>query len=124
MDDDRFITSGYKIYDKYNGKEYLVESVDADDLVKLMNNLDLKGRERSKALSKLQRKWNRLSLLEDYLDAEIEKVNKSIESIRENQQLPLNDVFRNPMNNEYLAEERERKYTLKEVKDFIRDKII
>lgn len=57
----RFVTNGYKIYDNYtNGREWLVNNVDAMEIVKVMNNLDMKARERSKALSKLQRKYDEL----------------------------------------------------------------
>ena len=52
----RFTTNGYKIYDTYHdGVEWLVNNVEARDIVEVMNNLDIKSRERSKALSKLQK---------------------------------------------------------------------
>lgn len=57
---ERYITSGYKIYDTYTGREYLLNNVDAKELTKHMNNLDTKARERSKALSKLQLENNKL----------------------------------------------------------------
>ena len=55
MTEKRFITGGYKIYDTYKDDEYLVNNVDAQRIVDTMNNIDTKARERSKALSKLQK---------------------------------------------------------------------
>lgn len=51
----RFSTNGYYIYDNYKNNKWLVNEVEADEIVEVMNNLDTKARERSKALSKLQK---------------------------------------------------------------------
>ena len=52
----RFTTNGYKIYDTFHdGEHWLVNTVEAEEIVGVMNNLDNKARERSKALSKLQK---------------------------------------------------------------------
>ena len=57
----RFTTSGYKIYDTFHdGVHWLVNEVEAEEIVEVMNNLDLKARERSKALSKLQKENEQL----------------------------------------------------------------
>ena len=57
----RFTTSGYKIYDTFHdGMHWLVNKVEAEEIVEVMNNLDLKARERSKALSKLQKENEQL----------------------------------------------------------------
>lgn len=60
MTEKRFITGGYKIYDTYKDDEYLVNNVDAQRIVDTMNNIDTKARERSKALSKLQKENEQL----------------------------------------------------------------
>lgn len=57
----RFTTNGYKIYDTFHdGRHWLVNTVEAEEIVGVMNNLDSKARERSKALSKLQKENYRL----------------------------------------------------------------
>ena len=57
----RFTTNGYKIYDTFHdGMHWLVNEVEAEEIVAIMNNLDIKARERSKALSKLQKKNEQL----------------------------------------------------------------
>lgn len=61
MTEKRFTTSGYKIYDTFHdGVHWLVNEVEAEEIVEVMNNLDLKARERSKALSKLQKENEQL----------------------------------------------------------------
>ena len=57
----RFTTNGYKIYDTFHdGMHWLVNEVEAEEIVEIMNNLDIKARERSKALSKLQKENEQL----------------------------------------------------------------
>ena len=57
----RFTTNGYKIYDTFHdGTHWLVNQVEANEIVDKMNNLDSKARERSKALSKLQKENEQL----------------------------------------------------------------
>ena len=57
----RFTTNGYKIYDTFHdGTHWLLNQVEADEIVDKMNNLDSKARERSKALSKLQKENEQL----------------------------------------------------------------
>lgn len=60
MTENRFTTNGYKIYDTYTENEYLL--TESDDITDLMNNLDIKARERTKALSKLQKKYDKLEI--------------------------------------------------------------
>ena len=60
MRNKRFSTNCYKIYDLYSDDEWLFNLVDAHEIVKIMNNLDEKARERSKALSKLQKENEQL----------------------------------------------------------------
>ena len=56
MSEKRFTTNGYYINDTYHdGRKWLVNEVEAEEIVDVMNNLDMKSRERSKALSKLQK---------------------------------------------------------------------
>ena len=61
----RFTTNGYYIYDHFKGNEWLVNEVEAEEIVEIMNNLDMKTRERSKALSKLQKENEQLKQLLD-----------------------------------------------------------
>lgn len=56
----RFTTNGYYIYDHFKENEWLVNEVEVEYIVSLMNNLDTKARERSKALSKLQKENEQL----------------------------------------------------------------
>ena len=57
----RFTTNGYKIYDTFHdGVHWLVNEVEAEEIVTIMNNLDTKARERGKYLSKLQKENERL----------------------------------------------------------------
>ena len=59
MSEKRFNTNGYYINDTfYDGRKWLVNEVEAKEIVDEMNNLDTKARERSKALSKLQNKYD------------------------------------------------------------------
>lgn len=56
MSEKRFSTNGYYINDTFSdGRRWLVNEVEAKEIVGVMNNLDMKVRERSKALSKLQK---------------------------------------------------------------------
>ena len=53
---ERFSTNGHYIYDNFHdGEKWLVNEVDVKEIVNVMNNLDTKARERSKALSRLQK---------------------------------------------------------------------
>lgn len=62
MTEKRFSTNGYYIYDHFHdGEKWLVNEVEANEIVDIMNNLDCKARERSKALSKLQKENNELT---------------------------------------------------------------
>ena len=57
----RFTTNGYKIYDNFHdGMCWLVNEVEAEEIVTIMNNLDTKARERGKHLSKLQKENEQL----------------------------------------------------------------
>ena len=71
----RFTTNGYKIYDTFHdGVHWLVNQVEANEIVDKMNNLDSKARERSKALSKLQKENEQLKQQLKLKEAE-EKIN-------------------------------------------------
>ena len=64
MTEKRFSTNGYYIYDHFHdGEKWLVNEVEANEIVDIMNNLDCKARERSKALSKLQKENNEIKQL-------------------------------------------------------------
>lgn len=59
----RFTTNGYYIYDHFKEDKWLVNEVEAEEIVTVMNNLDTKARERSKALGKLQKENEHLKKL-------------------------------------------------------------
>ena len=60
MTEKRFTTNGYYIYDHFKEDKWLVNEVEAQLIVDKMNNLDIKARENSKALSTLQKKLDAL----------------------------------------------------------------
>ena len=68
-EDKRFISDngGYGVYDKYTGERYT--RYELTSIVNIMNNLDTKARERSKALSTLQKKYDYLNKIIDALEA-------------------------------------------------------
>lgn len=80
MTEKRFTTNGYKIYDTFHdGIHWLVNQVEANEIVDKMNNLDSKARERSKALSKLQKENEQLRKENDMLSCELSvSANKEI----------------------------------------------
>ena len=79
----RFTTNGYKIYDTFHdGIHWLVNQVEANEIVDKMNNLDSKARERSKALSKLQKENEQLK----------STIAQLIEQNRKNNDLLLSDI--------------------------------
>ena len=80
----RFTTNGYKIYDTFHdGIHWLVNQVEANEIVDKMNNLDSKARERSKALSKLQKENEQLKQFKEkvftWIDKEIARNEEAIE---------------------------------------------
>ena len=61
MNDKRFTTNGHYINDTYHdGRKWLVNEVEAEEIVDVMNGLDTKARESRKAISKLQKENNQL----------------------------------------------------------------
>ena len=76
MTEKRFSTNGYYIYDHFKEDKWLVNEVEVKYIVTKMNNLDIKARERSKALSKLQKKNEQLKKilneLSDMLQFDVE----------------------------------------------------
>ena len=73
----RFTTNGYYIYDHFKEDNWLVNEVEAQEIVEVMNNLDTKARERSKALSKLQKENNEIKQLIHTMlvQMEVDKIN-------------------------------------------------
>lgn len=70
MNDERFVGGPCGFYDRYTGNRWLW--TEWEEVMKIMNNLDTKARERSKALSKLQHENTKLrkeknSSIKDYL---------------------------------------------------------
>lgn len=78
MTEKRFSTNGYYIYDHFHdGERWLVNEVEAEEIVSIMNNLDTKARERSKALSKLQKENNELKSIVEYLKNQLNNYSES-----------------------------------------------
>lgn len=82
MTEKRFSTNGYYIYDHFKEDKWLVNEVEVKYIVTKMNNLDIKARERSKALSKLEKKNEQLKAdkkaLIDFIKKEFPKSYKHI----------------------------------------------
>ena len=67
----RFTTDGYYINDTYHdGRKWLVNEVEAEEIVDVMNGLDIKVRESRKAISKLQKECNGLKRRIEFLEDE------------------------------------------------------
>lgn len=58
----RFSTNKYYIFDHQTDNQWLLNEVEANEIVKVMNNLDIKAKERSKGMSTLQLKLNEMNL--------------------------------------------------------------
>ncbi len=71
MSNKRFATNGYYIYDQYKEDKWLCNEVEAQEIVTVMNNLDTKARERSIALSVLQKKYDKINEENEYLKDEV-----------------------------------------------------
>lgn len=97
----RFSTTGYYIYDHfYDGEKWLVNEVEAEEIVDVMNNLDTKARERSKALSTLQKKLNELH--EEYTTL------KSELSFSQNQNRELRKILKDNRSMAEVVEENKK----------------
>lgn len=69
MSEKRFTTNGYYINDTYHdGVKWLVNEVEAEEIVNVMNGLDTKARESRKALSKLQKENEQLKNFIDLMN--------------------------------------------------------
>ena len=79
MNDKRFTTNGYYINDTYyDGNKWLVNEVEAEEIVDVMNGLDIKARESRKAISKLQKKNEKLQqIMKDIVGATDETYTKN-----------------------------------------------
>ena len=99
MTEKRFSTNGYYIYDHFKEDKWLVNEVEVKYIVTKMNNLDIKARERSKALSKLQKENEQLKSIIDKLTLDNTKMKKVLNTTKkENEQLKeeikdLNDIL-------------------------------
>ena len=71
MSNKRFATNGYYIYDQYKEDKWLLNEVEAQEIVTVMNNLDTKARERSIALSVLQKKYDKINGENEQLKNEV-----------------------------------------------------
>ena len=84
----RFTTNGYYIYDYFKEDKWLVNEVEAEEIVTVMNNLDTKARERSKALSKLQKGNEQLKTIIQQLRTDNTKQKKKLNTtMKENEHI-------------------------------------
>ena len=74
----RFTTNGYYIYDQFQEDKWLCNEVEAQEIVAVMNNLDIKARENSKGLSTLQKKLNALHEENQRLNQTLENIQKEL----------------------------------------------
>ena len=82
MTEKRFSTNGCYIYDHFKDEERWLINAEAQDIVNMMNNLDIKARERSKALSKLQKENNEIKQLIHTMLVQIEVDNINTENVK------------------------------------------
>ena len=79
----RFATNRYYIYDHFKEDSWLVNEVEAQEIVDIMNNLDIKARENSKALSTLQKKYNALHEENQQLKEDIDELDKKSDELHD-----------------------------------------
>ena len=116
----RFTTNGYTISDTFHdGMHWLVNEVEAEEIVEVMNNLDIKARERSKALSKLQKENEQLKFQLD--ECQNHKLYSRRELEKENEQLKKQLQSEHQMLQNAILLERTRmgKNSLKQYKEAI-----
>ena len=79
MNDKRFTTNGYYINDTYHdGRKWLFNEIEAEEITNVMNGLDTKSRESRKAISKLQKKNDKLQqIIKDIVGATDETYTKN-----------------------------------------------
>ena len=82
MTEKRFSTNGYYIYDHFKEDKWLVNEVQVEYIVTKMNNLDIKARERSKALSKLQKENEQLKSIIDKLTLDNTRMKKVLNTTK------------------------------------------
>lgn len=89
MTEKRFVGGSYGFYDRYK-KDRMLWS-EWKEITEIMNNLDLKARERSKALSKLQKKNDNLikisamtQVRNDKLKEENEQLKQRVKQLEDN----------------------------------------
>ena len=84
MSEKRFTTNGYYINDTYHdGVKWLVNEVEAEEIVNVMNGLDTKARESRKALSKLQKENEQLRQHNEHLEIGNKNLMKKNEELRQ-----------------------------------------
>ena len=89
----RFTTNGYYINDTYHdGRKWLVNEVEAEEIVDVMNGLDTKVRESRKAIPKLQKENEQLeqkikdkNTYQRVLEAKIRRLKDRIKVLEKNE---------------------------------------
>ena len=79
MTEKRFIGSSGGVYDQYKGDRFTW--AEWEEIIQIMNNLNEKARERSKALSKLQKENDELKQRNSYLYNQLNMLWRLIEAI-------------------------------------------
>lgn len=88
---ERFSTNGHYIYDNFKEDKYYPQS-EINEVVKIMNNLDKKARERGKALSKLDNRIMQLTVYKRLFD-EIRILFKGLDSPYQMKSEDLEELF-------------------------------
>ena len=85
----RFTTNGYYVYDHQKEDKWLANEVGIGYVVTVMNNLDTKAKERSKALSKLQKENEQLNKSRDALISENRHIKKTSQTMLINERTAI-----------------------------------
>ena len=118
MTEKRFIGSNGGVYDKYKGDRFTW--AEWEEIIQIMNNLNEKARERSKALSKLQKENEQLEKL---LECSREEANDYCEELMEKDEfIRLYKRQRDEVIEENKHLKKQSKLLYKDIKDLLKNK--
>ena len=95
MTEKRFVGGSYGFYDQYKDNRWLWS--EWEEVIKIMNNLDLKAREKSKALSKLQKE-------NEQLKSEIQDFQEVLSNKEEEFRKPLIRLIDEKIDEQYIVD--------------------
>lgn len=118
MTEERFIGSSGGVYDQY--KEDRFTWAEWEEIIQIMNNLNEKARERSKALSKLQKENEQLKKL---LECSREEANDYCEELMEKDEfIRLYKRQRDEVIEENKYLKKQSKLLYEDIKDLLKNK--